>query len=256
MGVLDRPVNGRDDLRDVGGAAGVGDLQAHRTRHRRDARELRAVGVVGLRDFLDVTAGHDAGQVRSVTEGVAPPEVVVGWGRVHRPAIPTRGRRRSGRCPCRGRGSAPRRSRSTRCRCPGRSTRWRRTCVAPDCCWTHAIECVSNRMKSSTCVFERVSVVAFAHRSSSCDGLSVVLVVVAGTTEAADVVTLLAAPAAVTPRTGVTTAVARKMQMARCVDRDFIRMGYRPPRRRIDASRRMSLIPLACRECVIVGSRR
>ena len=62
--VLDDPVDGGDDLLDVGDAVGSGDLHAHDAAVRCDAADLVAV-----------VAGDDACEVRAVAEGVEVDEV-------------------------------------------------------------------------------------------------------------------------------------------------------------------------------------
>ncbi len=59
-----------DDLRDVGGAVGVSQLQADHARVGGDAHEWLGADRRDARVHTGVTSGHDAGHVRAVTEGV------------------------------------------------------------------------------------------------------------------------------------------------------------------------------------------
>jgi hypothetical protein len=67
--VLDRPVDGRDDLRDVDRAVARADLEVHQGGVGRDPGEARGVQVGGRRPG-GVPAGDDGGHVRPVAEGI------------------------------------------------------------------------------------------------------------------------------------------------------------------------------------------
>ncbi len=68
--VLGDPVDRRDDLRDVGGAVGVRDLDADDARVRGHAEEVVAASAGLLGVHARVAAGDDARHVRAVTERV------------------------------------------------------------------------------------------------------------------------------------------------------------------------------------------